>query len=450
VSDNGYVSTYLYDASGERTVKLSGDGEGMTVNGRLSGGRTGTEGFTAYVNPYVVIANGSRLSKHIYAGSQRIVSKLCASGSSLSNPLTITKAAEGVVNYTAKYTALKTSVAARYDSLGLPFLGTDHAGSGFWTSTPTTRETDQYFYHPDHLGSSSLITTLDGVLAQHLEYLPFGEVFVDERATPTTRSTPYKFNAKELDEETGLYYYSARYMDPRLSLWLSVDPLAEKYPGFGSYIYCRNNPVRLIDPDGRSDEESSGKPAKLQANGVMSTAQSSIRTEPPQRLTNLRNSPEPYGGEIKRADMFSTFESWLNKPSESIMEAVGKITLNIAYSMGNSPFSLLTGRTIGGKSLNSEEKIQSFIDVVPLGVIEGLKISGTVVNTTNKGISGFNKFKESIGPISSKDLPTGMKWQENASQLYKSNKTQSQSLNDFDKFVNAIGFSDVVKSEINK
>jgi RHS repeat-associated protein len=206
----------------------------------------------------VVIANGSRLSKHIYAGSQRIVSKLCASGSSPSNPLTIAKAAEGVVNYTAKYTALKASVAARYDSLGLPFLGTDHAGSGFWTSTPTTRETDQYFYHPDHLGSSSLITTLGGSLAQHLEYLPFGEVFVDERATPTTRSTPYKFNAKELDEETGLYYYSARYMDPRLSLWLSVDPLAEKYPGVGSYVYCYNNPVKFVDPDGRAIRIPSG------------------------------------------------------------------------------------------------------------------------------------------------------------------------------------------------
>jgi RHS repeat-associated protein len=251
VSDNGFVSTYLYDASGERTVKLTGDGEGMTVNGRLSGGRTGTDGFTAYVNPYVVISNGSRLSKHIYAGSQRIVSKLCASGSSPSNPLILAKAAEGVVNYSAKYTALKASIAARYDSLGLPFLGVDHAGTGFWTSTPTTRETDQYFYHPDHLGSSSLITTLGGSLAQHLEYLPFGEVFVDERATPTTRSTPYKFNAKELDEETGLYYYGARYMDSRLSLWLSVDPLAEKYPGVGSYVYCYNNPVKFVDPDGR-------------------------------------------------------------------------------------------------------------------------------------------------------------------------------------------------------
>ena len=251
VSDNGFVSTYLYDASGERTVKLTGDGEGMTVNGRMSGGRTGTDGFTAYVNPYVVIANGSRLSKHIYAGSQRIVSKLCASGSSPSNPLILAKAAEGVVNYTAKYTALKASIAVRYDSLGLPFLGTDHAGTGFWTPTAPTRETDQYFYHPDHLGSSSLITTLGGSLAQHLEYLPFGEVLVDERATPTTRSTPYKFNAKELDEETGLYYYSARYMDPRLSLWLSVDPLAEKYPGVGSYVYCYNNPVKFVDPDGR-------------------------------------------------------------------------------------------------------------------------------------------------------------------------------------------------------
>ena len=251
VSDNGFVSTYLYDASGERTVKLTGDGEGMTVNGRLSGGRTSTDGFTAYVNPYVVVSNGSRLSKHIYAGSQRIVSKLCASGSSPSNPLILAKAAESVVNYTAKYAALKASVAARFDSLGLPFLGTDHAGSGFWTPSAPTIEDDQYFYHPDHLGSSSLITTLGGSLAQHLEYLPFGEVLVDERATPTTRSTPYKFNAKELDEETGLYYYSARYMDPRLSLWLSVDPLAEKYPGVGSYVYCYNNPVKFVDPDGR-------------------------------------------------------------------------------------------------------------------------------------------------------------------------------------------------------
>jgi RHS repeat-associated protein len=81
--------------------------------------------------------------------------------------------------------------------------------------------------------------------------VPFGEVFVEERNA--TWSTPYKFNGKEQDEETGLCYYGARYYDPRTSVWLSVDPLAEKYPEVSSYVYCHNNPVNMIDPDGRWD-----------------------------------------------------------------------------------------------------------------------------------------------------------------------------------------------------
>jgi len=63
--------------------------------------------------------------------------------------------------------------------------------------------------------------------------------------------TDYKFNAKEKDEETGLYYYGARYYSPELSIWLSVDPLADKYPSASSYMYCNGNPVILKDPDGR-------------------------------------------------------------------------------------------------------------------------------------------------------------------------------------------------------
>lgn len=88
-----------------------------------------------------------------------------------------------------------------------------------------------------------------GDLAQHIEYIPFGEVFVEERNN--SWSTPYKFNGKELDEETGLYYYGARYYDPRTSVWLSVDPLAEKFLNVSSYVYCDNNPINFIDPDGR-------------------------------------------------------------------------------------------------------------------------------------------------------------------------------------------------------
>ena len=107
----------------------------------------------------------------------------------------------------------------------------------------------QFYYHPDHLGSSSYITNLDGKVAQHIEYVPFGEVFIEERNN--TWNTPYLFNAKEFDEETGMYYYGARYYEPRLSLWMSVDPLEEKYPSITSYCYTYNNPVKFVDPDGQ-------------------------------------------------------------------------------------------------------------------------------------------------------------------------------------------------------
>ena len=47
----------------------------------------------------------------------------------------------------------------------------------------------------------------------------------------------YKFNGKELDEATQMYYYGTRYYDPRISIFVSVDPLAEKYPHVGGYVY---------------------------------------------------------------------------------------------------------------------------------------------------------------------------------------------------------------------
>ena len=86
----------------------------------------------------------------------------------------------------------------------------------------------QFYYHPDHLGSSSYITNLDGEVSQHIEYVPFGEVFIEERNN--TWNTSYLFNAKEFDEETGMYYNGARYYEPRLSLWISVAPISNYDP----------------------------------------------------------------------------------------------------------------------------------------------------------------------------------------------------------------------------
>ena len=106
-------------------------------------------------------------------------------------------------------------------------------------------------YHTDHLGSTALVTDIDGEVTQHVAYIPYGEIFVEQRNG--SWASPYLFNAKELDEETGLYYYGARYLDPTGTRWLSVDPLFEKYVGATPYNYCHENPITLIDPDGRGD-----------------------------------------------------------------------------------------------------------------------------------------------------------------------------------------------------
>lgn len=115
---------------------------------------------------------------------------------------------------------------------------------------PDNYENLQFFFHPDHLGSSSFITNLDGEVVQHIEYVPFGEVFIEERNS--VWNTPYLFNAKEFDEETGLYYYGARYYDSRLGIWLSADEERENIPFSSPYTYCFNNPLNLVDPDGNS------------------------------------------------------------------------------------------------------------------------------------------------------------------------------------------------------
>ena len=93
------------------------------------------------------------------------------------------------------------------------------------------------------------LTDADGNIAQHVEYIPYGEVFVEERNSQF--STNFLFDAKELDNETGLYYYGARYLDPTGAMWLSVDPMWEKYAGMSPYNYCAGNSVKLVDPDGR-------------------------------------------------------------------------------------------------------------------------------------------------------------------------------------------------------
>jgi len=130
-----------------------------------------------------------------------------------------------------------------------------------------------YYYASDHLGSSSVLTTQTGSYHERIEYLPYGEVWVHNKANANGYTTTYKFTGKELDTETGLYYFGARYYDAQVSRWISADKYLELYlpmkgnvditkiPGNGvvyrsinldAYNYGNDNPIRYIDPDGNS------------------------------------------------------------------------------------------------------------------------------------------------------------------------------------------------------
>ena len=111
-------------------------------------------------------------------------------------------------------------------------------------------EPDVFFYHSDHLGSASWITERHGDAVQHLQYLPYGERYIDQH--PFGYSERFTFTGKELDEETGYGYFGARYYDATLLTgWTAVDPMSDKYPSLSPYNYCAWNPVKLVDPDGR-------------------------------------------------------------------------------------------------------------------------------------------------------------------------------------------------------
>ena len=121
------------------------------------------------------------------------------------------------------------------------------AGVGF--KSDHQREGNLFYFHTDHLGSTSYLTDTVGNVSQFVWYAPYGESLVDEHTT--TYENPFKFSGKELDDITGLYDHGARNRNPITVVWYGIDELFEKYPENGPYSYCGGNPVKYFDPDGR-------------------------------------------------------------------------------------------------------------------------------------------------------------------------------------------------------
>ena len=270
--DESYVSLYGYDPSGERYSKIAAPSTVMDINAQERYVSAVAEDATIYPSPYVV-ASRYGYTKHIYAGADRVCTKIGSGGldslyqnndSLLNNARTLagkqleympgrridaapvdcntkidgTTGGDLTTHQTDKM-SVRVDMVFRYEGLhsAMDDALTDHG-----------TEPHRYFYHPDHLGGASWVTNRYGHPIQHLQYLPYGETRLNQRTG--IYNERYTFSGKEKDSETGYYYFGARYYNSDLSLWLSVDPMSDKYPSLSPYNYCAWNPMKLVDPDG--------------------------------------------------------------------------------------------------------------------------------------------------------------------------------------------------------
>jgi len=194
-----------------------------------------------------------------------------------------------------------------------------------------------YYYHTDHLGSSSYITDANGYEFEHIIHFPFGEIWVDEGSH--TSLLGYKFTGKELDEETGYTYFGARYYDARTSTWLSTDPILGAYfatteinrETLSLFQNGNQNPINVKDIDGRVnifiagfwDGGSDGFLSNDIANKLLGAGEN-------QRLSSPNNIPNAKFGHMQ-ADTTNTAlnyikaikKKWPNEPINIIGHSFG-------------------------------------------------------------------------------------------------------------------------------
>lgn len=183
-ASNGYVSTYIYDGEGNRTVKQHCGSEAVYTNGKQAAMRTEAPHYSLYANPYFVMTDGNKYTEHIYIGGERIavrVAKLSDESSVLGNFNEENMAGYGIVqggiDYGAKREAQEQLIAACYDSLQYAYQPEDRRSLVSIGMTPTdvgSPELDEsrserrgtvnpdtdwkrvYYYNTDHIGSSRL------------------------------------------------------------------------------------------------------------------------------------------------------------------------------------------------------------------------------------------------------------------------------------------------------
>ena len=251
--DRLFYSLYGYDGGTTRTYKYSFDLNPNWVNGRLENVNFNMRTAMFYPNSYLNFNANGYYTKHYYNGMERIASRL---GDQNLQIHTHDPELQDRKEWQDSLIRKNITVITGYEFLPvgeeqnpddpMPVFELPQVGI---TGLQPIGGGDVFYYHPNHLGSTCYVTDGNASVQQGFLYAPFGEITNEHNVGWQSGTLPkYSFNAKELDEETGMYYYEARYYAP--PTFISRDPLFEKYPTFSPYAYCANNPVKYVDPSG--------------------------------------------------------------------------------------------------------------------------------------------------------------------------------------------------------
>ncbi|MGX1023607.1 RHS repeat-associated core domain-containing protein [Psychroflexus sp. MBR-150] len=366
------IATYTYDAGGERIIKYLYQQVDIHSNAKDVGNARKTETYiypdgmiTAKVLKFIVRDQALSYTKHYHIGSQRVASKIGTSErfgfySEQIIPLANLANADGINLIDVlqdpdedgqNFNHLNERRNRILQAFDIPPLesetddisedenvttGSNNFAHGF---AGDLQHVEVFYFHSDHLGSSNYMSNYDGDISQHAEYLPFGELLTDEHLN--SHNTRYKYNGKEFDQETGNYYYGARYFNPKTSLWLSVDPLASEFPSWSPYNFTMNNPIRFIDPDGRAPQDiivttSGGKELFRLNDGKTEITRMTARQVYGRGIQWFESSADNYMPLISKAQGLSTFSELKHFSWNEIAEFAETDRWMLSYRAGGS------------------------------------------------------------------------------------------------------------------
>jgi RHS repeat-associated protein len=185
----------------------------------------------------------------------------------------------------------------------------------------------------DHLGSTAAQTDAGGQLVSREEYYPFGET-----SFGSTQKQRYRFCGKELDEESGLYYYGMRYYAAWLCRFVSVDPLAAKYAFYTPYQYAGNRPINFIDLDGAEPATPGGGSTTLRPDNSMPAVSTRVALHaPPIQLHNTKPLATNSSAQSPARANQAVIRQGPTTPYEIEQHQMNQVRAKVAQNIANLP-----------------------------------------------------------------------------------------------------------------